>query len=198
MGIHLPRKRFLLMVSLTAGVFFYHFLTIWGGLARLLACSIGHPPWLVVIRDLATQCVDSLGFIYSWSLLLLAITFLSWLFTIANNARILSPDETSPPGGEAVSCWLIPFINLVVPFLQMAKIWQASHRHGKVAILPYTWWALHLCTLGLMIHPEVLIELQAPACAATSMAFCVTTVSIQRAQESRTTTSEKRAPTRVK
>jgi hypothetical protein len=81
-----------------------------------------------------------------------AAAFLSWLYLVAQNARVVAarPPTTSPR--MAVACWFIPFLYLFEPYRVVRALYNASSPEAQVAgdwlrrapaILP-VWWATWL------------------------------------------------------
>lgn len=179
------------MVVLGACALPYPSLIAVGSLLHLIFWSFGAGAWGSTIAEPIEHAGQSLGVLFGWTLLALWVVFLSWLFRTANNARKIGGAESCPAGAEAVACWLIPLINFIVPYLHMQAIWQASHGAEKSSFLPYAWWALCMCYLGLiilmilMILPGTSVWSLATIILAERLTFLAMVTSIQRAHEAR-------------
>jgi hypothetical protein len=89
-----------------------------------------------------------------WVIVAAIILWLIWQYRAHANLRALGVGELKYTPGWAVGWWLIPFANIVMPFLTMRELWKASDPEaGSIDWLgrPTTallglWWAGRLIT----------------------------------------------------
>lgn len=77
-----------------------------------------------------------------------SIVVLRWFYVATANGLALGADELPSPA-MAVGAFFIPFVNLVMPYMTLRDLWQASARprDGESepgSIIVVAWWALWL------------------------------------------------------
>jgi uncharacterized protein DUF4328 len=86
-----------------------------------------------------------------------AIAWLLWQYRAHANLRALGAANLAYSPGWAVGWWLIPFANIVLPYLTVRELWKASHpdagaidwkARGGAAIVG-VWWTGRLVTQAL-------------------------------------------------
>jgi hypothetical protein len=85
---------------------------------------------------------------------LAAITFLTWLYRTYADVRALRPHALRQGPWSAVVPWLVPVINLVLPFVPMRAMWRASDpdfdpedpRPPRVTVWFWLWWLSWIVT----------------------------------------------------
>jgi hypothetical protein len=79
---------------------------------------------------------------------LAAITFLTWLYRTYADVRALRPHGLRRGPWSAVVPWLVPVVNLILPFVAMRALWRASDpdfdpddpRPPRVTVWFWLWW----------------------------------------------------------
>jgi hypothetical protein len=111
--------------------------------------------------SIRTQDSENVAFAF-WGFTLLmflptAIAWLLWQYRAHANLRALGVANLSYSPGWAVGWWLIPFANIVMPYLTVRELWKASNPNvgaiewnarGGAAIVGF-WWAGRLAMQAL-------------------------------------------------
>jgi hypothetical protein len=101
--------------------------------------------------------------------LALIVAFLVWIHVAARNCRLLGTPDPDYEPGWAVAAFLIPFYNLVGPYLVMQEIWRASKprrpraapeawRERNASVVITVWWAFCLLSLLPIFLETQLVE----------------------------------------
>src|SRR5579885_27683 len=81
------------------------------------------PPDLTEAQDVRQRLLAGLEVGVSLPAL---IVFLAWVYRASRNARALGAEGMKYTPGWSVGWFFVPFANLVLPYLVMREIWQAS------------------------------------------------------------------------
>lgn len=144
------------------------------------------------------------GLAQLFTILLAAVTVLAWVHRVATNVRALGQEGLQHSPGWAVGVWLIPFANLVRPYLAMKEIYQASDpetvggrvtwRGGRGAPIMPLWWGAWIVA-GLLgnvsarlqerhLGPAVALAFGSTACAfVAALALASLVAQLTRRQE---------------
>jgi len=92
--------------------------------------------------------------------LAMGITLLMWVYRANYNARALGAEGMSYSPGWSVAYFLIPCLNLWMPFLVLKELWKASTpgriaqwRQARVSPVLPIWWAVTLASAFIQYSP---------------------------------------------
>ena len=90
-----------------------------------------HPVWAAIVTL-------SIGV----SVVAAIVSYFVWLVRVVTNAKIILPGS-GPSAGWAIGCHFIPFVNWVVPAMNMKEVADATFRQRPVRTMGYVvvvWW----------------------------------------------------------
>ncbi|WP_369270250.1 DUF4328 domain-containing protein [Streptomyces sp. R11] len=99
--------------------------------------------------DAAASLYDTAGRVQVFVYLPVAIVFVVWFFRMRRNTGLLAPDRFRNGPGWAIGAWLIPLVNLWMPYRVAFDMWGAAtplpaegERHRARTWPVNLWWAL--------------------------------------------------------
>ncbi|MCW1925399.1 DUF4328 domain-containing protein [Luteolibacter arcticus] len=133
---------------------------------------VEHPAWLVF-----------LALAVALTLLCAIVSYMLWLFRVAVNAQIISPNS-GPSPGWAIGCYFIPFVNWLLPAMVMKEIADASFRgkpHKGTGYLVAVWWtSFILLNLCLSFRPESIFVLILSWIAGVAVSWLILRISLRQ------------------